>query len=281
MAEPSSLLRSWLASRAPAAGLEWLDAQCATLAAGGPDRQFCMAISAAGRHVGRGRLAVSEKTAHAARPGWRPQGWTCDQAARAMLAVSLSRDDAGAYVATLDRCFQNADLGEQEALYKALPLLPHPESHVARCTEGIRTNIAAVFCAVAHRNPYPKESLSKEAWNQMVLKALFVGVALDPIDGLDERANPALMRMLCDYAHERWSAGRPVSAELWRCVGPHADEGALGDLERALTDDDERARRAATLALRACPAPASDRARELLERHPVTLPDNTGWSDLA
>ena len=141
--------------------------------------------------------------------------------------------------------------------------------------------MTAVFCAVAHQNPYPKEQLPESAWNQMVLKALFVGVALDPIDGLDERANRALMRMLCEYAHERWSAGRAVSPELWRCVGPHADDSALGDLERVLEGDDERSRRAATLALRACPAPESKRARELLERHPVTLADSAGWSDLA
>ena len=45
----------------------------------------------------------------------------------------------------------------------------------------------------------------------MVLKALFVESTLHPIQGLDARANEALAHMLCDYAHERWAAGRPVS----------------------------------------------------------------------
>ena len=68
----------------------------------------------------------------------------------------------------------------------------------------------------------------------MVLKALFVGSALRPIQGLDARANPPLARMLSDYAHERWAAGRPVSPELWRCVGRFADAAALADLQRVL-----------------------------------------------
>ena len=113
----------------------------------------------------------------------------------------------------------------------------------------------AVFEAVAHRNPYPSEQFAENRWNHMVLKALFVGSTLHPIQGLDERANPPLARMLCDYAHERWAAGRPVSPELWRCVGPHADAEALADLQRVLATGDASERKAAALALAACPDP--------------------------
>ncbi len=59
--------------------------------------------------------------------------------------------------------------------------------------------------------------------------------------------------MLCDYAHERWAAGRPVSPELWRCVGPHADAAALDDLQRVLETGSGHERAAAALALRSCP----------------------------
>jgi hypothetical protein len=123
----------------------------------------------------------------------------------------------------------------------------------------------AVFEAVAHRSPNPKEQFAQNRWNHMVLKALFVGSPLHPIQGLDARANPPLARMLCDYAHERWAAGRPVSPELWRCVGPYADAEALGDLQRVLATGDAAERNAAALALAACPAA---KAKELLGQAP-------------
>ena len=123
---------------------------------------------------------------------------------------------------------RTADVAEAIAFYRGLPLYPDPERLEAQAAEGTRTNMRAVFEAVAHRSPYPKEQFAENRWNHMVLKALFVGSALHPIQGLEERANPTLARMLCDYAHERWAAGRPVSPELWRCVGPHADAEALG-----------------------------------------------------
>jgi hypothetical protein len=123
----------------------------------------------------------------------------------------------------------------------------------------------AVFEAVAHRNPFPKEQFAENRWNHMVLKALFVGSTLHPIQGLDERANPPLARMLSDYAHERWAAGRPVSPELWRCVGPHADAEALADLQRVLATGSTVERQAAALALHACP---DAKAKELLAAAP-------------
>jgi hypothetical protein len=98
-----------------------------------------------------------------------------------------------------------------------------------------------------------------------VLKALFIGSKLDPIQGLDERANPDLAAMLIDYAHERWAAGRPVSPELWRCVGPFADERALDALAHVLDTGQPQEQLAGGLALRACLHP---RAHDIRARHP-------------
>ena len=178
-----------------------------------------------------------------------------------LLAASA---DADVFVRRLDQLCATADVDELVAFYRGLPLYPDPPRLRLRAAEGLRTNMPVVFEAVAHRNPYPAEQLSEEAWNQMVLKALFVGSTLDPIVGLDARANARLARMLGDYAHERWAAGRPVSPELWRCVGPFASGPLLADLARVLESGAPPERAAAVLALRSAPDP---QARVLLDRH--------------
>jgi len=164
--------------------------------------------------------------------------------------LALPAGDAENYSRSLDRLFADADEGELVTLYQALPLLPHPATHRARTAEGIRTNMKTVFDAIAVDNPYPSEMLEEPAWNQLVLKCLFVGTRLDGVQGLDDRANPTLARMLCDFAHERWSAGRPVPPELWRSVGPHADGSMLADLERVLATGTDLERAAVALAAR-------------------------------
>jgi hypothetical protein len=275
-------LLDWLERRLPPDAVAWLRDCCGEVAAGAPDRRLFLGFSAASRHTGRDALDLNEDElaeAHGLREGWNPRAWTAEQAGRVALLLHLPADDRERYLKTLDRLFGAADLGELVALYKALPLLAYPDAHRARCAEGVRTNMTDVFTAVVHHNPYPAEQLDEVAWHQVVLKALFVGVALDPIVGLDRRATPELARMLCDYAHERWSAHRPVSPELWRCVGPHADDAALADLERVLRDErDLASQRAATLALRTCPRPE---AAALLAKHPVEMPDRFDWSQLA
>ncbi len=165
----------------------------------------------------------------------------------------------------LKQLFTTADVGELVALYQSLPLLPDPEQHLAQATEGIRSNMTAVFNAVALCNPYPTDYFDEPAWNQMVLKAVFVGSPLHLIWGLESRANPELARMLIDYAHERWAAKRSVTPELWRPVGPFADELISVDLEKVLNEADVVQQQAAALACFQSPSP---QAQALLARYP-------------
>ncbi len=189
------------------------------------------------------------------RPGWDPRRWTVDQAARVAVLVSLPTDDPDALRATVDDLATHADLQELVALYLALPLLPLAELWRDRASEGLRSNMRAVFDAVALDNPYPSEHLDEGRWNQLVLKACFVGAPCHRIVGLDARANAELTRMLVQYAAERWAAQRPIPPGLWRSVGQCADAAALTALTRALSDADPRTQSAATLALQSCRHP--------------------------
>jgi len=263
---PKDLLSIWLHRQLAGPARAWLDATLEKLDGGG-DKDLYIALGFAPRKLGRDDLTLGGDDlaqADAARPGWDPRFWSVDQAARVLFLLHAGGTGERFAERFVQLC-RTADVAEAIAFYRGLPLYPAPELLEAQAAEGTRTNMKAVFEAVAHRSPYPKEQFAENRWNHMVLKALFVGSALHPIQGLDERANPALARMLCDYAHERWAAGRPVSPELWRCVGPYADAEALGDLQRVLASGDTAEREAAALALAACPDP---KAKERLAAAP-------------
>lgn len=265
---PVALLNDWLARRLDEASLAWLTERISRVRAQADgDRELYLAVGLAPRKLGKADLhldAAELAAADALRPGWWPGGWTVDQAARVLLLLSAP-GDAGRLADRLEQLCITSDVGEAMALYRGLPLYPEPERYVARAAEGLRTNMKGVFESVAHHNPYPSRHLPEGPWNQMVLKAIFIGTRLDPMVGLDARANERLRDMLVDYAHERWAAGRDVYPELWRCVGPVADDGALDDLHKALTDGAEVERQAVALALAACPAA---RAGEILGAAP-------------
>jgi len=281
---PVALLGQWLATRLPAEATAWLAGGIDRMRASGADRDLYLLFSLASRKVGTKALALTAAELAAAsscRPGWDPCEWTLDQATRVYLLLASTTDGAETS-RRLDRLCSAADIWELVALYRGLPLYPGAPLHVLRAAEGVRSNMRVVFEAVAHRNPYPAEQFGEPAWNQMVLKALFVGSRLHPIVGLDARRNALLARMLCDYAHERWAASRPVSPELWRCVGPFASGALLDDFRRLLERGSAVEQQAAALALLDASDPAATR---LLESRPALALDarsgNLDWEKLA
>ena len=243
-----ALLREWVIARAGDQAA-WVEDSLADLAAGGPERKLHMFLGFAPRKLGKADLGLSASelaAADKAHSGWDPSGWSVDGAARVLGLLVYKGNRAFADIFKDLR--RTSDVGEMIALYRGLPLYPEPESLFFEVGEGLRSNLKPVFEAIAHNNPYPRDQFDEHRWNHMVLKALFIGATLGPITGLDERANPELARILRDYAHERWAADRSVSPELWRCVGPFDEPGALEDLERALKGGG-LGRKGATLAL--------------------------------
>lgn len=272
----ADILDQWLSARLTAEQSAWFRDRCQAVLQGDKKALF-LAFGLVARKLSKADLALSStelEQAKSTRTGWNPSAWTIEQAARTRLLLSFPAPEATAYVAVLDQLFAAGEMHELVALYQSLPLLPHQPAHALRCAEGIRTNIKAVFQAIAHHNPFPSEQLSDDQWNQLVLKCLFVGVTLDPVIGLDARANAPLAKMLTDFAHERWAAGRPVSPELWRCVGPFANDAMLADLQRVLTTGNEMERQGAALALSRSPQP---QAKSLLANSGFDL-TSTNWT---
>lgn len=277
------LLRAWLNERLENAAAAWLAEQEARLAGERGDTALAIAFGLVPRRLGRGMLELSAEQAAAAErciPGWMPGRWSLAEAGRILLLSGLPGTDP-AFAPRFRALCQTADVAEAIALYRGLPLYPEPASLEPQVGEGLRSNMRAVFEAIAHHNPYPRRYFDTHRWNHMVLKALFIGSRLAPIQGLDERANGELARILRDFAHERWAAGRTVPFEIWRCVGPYAEGEALADLERVLATGSPVERQAAALALAASPDPA---AADLLARVPELAADITsgrlGWAML-
>ena len=266
------LLQEWLLKRLDDTNRNWLLGQTAKLASDHGDQSLHIAFGLVPRWLGKASLNPSaEESAAAARcvEGWTPRDWSIADAGRVVLLSGLPGKDPD-FAPRFRALCQTAEVAEAISLYRGLPLYPEPASLEPQVGEGLRSNMRSVFEAIAHNNPYPKHIFDTHRWNHMVLKALFVNSSLWPIQGLDERANEELARIMLDFAHERWAAGREIPYEIWRCVGPFAHGAALEDLERAISSGAPAQRQAAALALAASPDPG---AADLLNRNPALSAD--------
>ena len=279
----STLLREWLGRRTNAPALAWFDAQLALCHSLGHDAEFEMTWGLIPRRMGKASLALTAADvalATQAVPGWHPEYWGVNDAARIVLLSGMP--GSGKPFATRFRSLcQTADAAELVTLYRGLPLYPDASALLDTVGDGLRSNMRDVFEAIVHHNPFPQLHFDEHRWNHMVVKALFVGSALAPIEGLDERANPALARIICDFAQERRAAGRPMPHEMWRCVGPFASGSALDLLEAVLETGTPIEKRAAALALAACPdTRAAQRLAAAADQHSEISTGRLTWATL-
>lgn len=233
----SNLLKRWVIAQAPEEA-EWVTTSLKAIQDGVPERDLHIFLGLAPRKLGKADLVLTDAdlaAADAAHKGWNPRGWSIDGAARVVALLNTSGNRP--FSERFKDLRRTADVAEMIALYRGLPLYPEPAALDFEVGEALRSHIRAVFEAVAHHNPYPRDHFDEHRWNHMILKALFIDSTLSPIVGLTERANPELARILVDYAHERWAAGRPVTPELWIPVKPFSNDPAIaGQLTKAIND---------------------------------------------
>jgi hypothetical protein len=183
----------------------------------------------AGRKVGRAPLDpdADPEDVHAT---------TIDDAARTLLLVALG----DAVHDELDDLYRFGDAAERRGLLRALPHLPVGEGAMAIVDDAIRTNDTRLVAAAL--GPYATEHLDDAAYDQAVLKCVFIGVPIAPLHGLPRRATPETARMLAAFVHERVAAGRDIPAEVWDVIDRHppAEELAAIEAERASEYADRR-----------------------------------------
>jgi len=201
---PASLA-SYAVADASAGSRAWLDEALSDATALVDLRRLRIAFARAGRLFDDAPLLAEGA----------PVGWTRRDAVRAALldaALALAR--ASDAVGLVDALLRRGEIGEQESVLRALPILADPARFVALAIDACRTNAASVFAAVACDNPYPARHFPQHAFNQLVLKAIFLGLPVIRVVGLAERATPELARMVAAYASERRAAGRPVPEDV-------------------------------------------------------------------
>ncbi len=231
--------------------MEWLVKECAAQRADFVQRSFYYAFSGVSRRFDKkGALQLRDGDADdlsAEVTGFTVEAWDQFRLGRVVLLLVLAEQDEEIFIETLEKLLGTADLREQAAIYSALPLLPRGEKLVELAQDGLRSNIVDVFDSVALGNAFPAEHFSDEAWNQMVLKALFISRPLYKIIGIDARANLKLVESMSDLAHERWAAGRWVSPELWRSCQNFITDQIGEDLQRLIDSEQPGQREAVAL----------------------------------
>jgi len=114
--------------------------------------------------------------------------------------------------------FYKGDNRERAAVLRSLYLLPQPESFLMLAIDATRTNVISIFEAIACDNPFPAHYFPQLNFNQMVIRALSLSIALDRVTGWCERNNDEMVRMCRDYVSERTRAGRKIPADTQRII---------------------------------------------------------------
>lgn len=258
----SNRIHAIITAHATPQALNWLQQQLQLLQETKTTQRFNITFTAMPRFTGK---QVIPDTYIPEANNFFIYGYTLDRLARIWWLLQLPSEDRSRYVAAIEDLFSAADMNEQITLYGALPLLAYPEEWKLRTAEGVRSNIGGVLEAIMVHNPYPAKYLDEPAWNQLVMKAIFVDKPVHLITGLDERANPALAQILRDYAHERWAAGRKINPMLWRLIAPFIDNEIMPDINRIWASDQIVDKEAAALA---CAQTGFAPAKALLQQSP-------------
>ena len=150
--------------------------------------------------------------------------WTSAETARLILLMTTIECNPAQAEGIITAYYRMGDESERMALIRGLVFFAPAEFLTVIALDIGRTNNLEVLAALSLDNPYPACFFSEEQFNQMVLKALFLGLAIERIEGLAKRANPDLARMGENYVVEREEAGRSVPVDIWLAIGPCASE---------------------------------------------------------
>jgi len=242
---------------------QWLDEKIETIVTEEAVRSFFLTYTLLAEKVHSTQVLIEEETEIDLY--FDKQQVNTLEIARIYYLNSILAAKPDVFIPHVSKIIQVADSSELETFLKYLIFLPKPESFKMVAVDALRTNIASVFDALALHNPYPAQYFDDKQWNQMFLKAAFMQRPLEQIKAVDERANADLARIISDYAHERWAAGRDINPYFWRPVSGFINEVLLQDMQRLFMSEDLAVQKAAALC---CHHSSNEEAKKLLANNP-------------
>ncbi len=223
MSQPESSYLDLVRRRCAPQARTWWDSVLDTEAASASRSELSKAYSKAVRTLGSDRLEFAQQeidSENAARFLAFQERPLHEFGRAALLLFALELLPADEHVEFVDNLFMYGDSREQEALLRALSILPDQGRFLLTAVEACRANVQTVFEAIACENSYPGCYFPESNFNQMVLKAIYTGVSLRRILGLPDRITPTLKGMASDHIKERTAAGRPVHEDIALIINP-------------------------------------------------------------
>jgi hypothetical protein len=150
---------------------------------------------------------------------------------------------------SVPKLYRAGDETERVSMTRALPLFDNGPALKPVALETGRINSVALYSALALGNPYPAAHYTDHEFNQIILKSLFMGLPIERVVGLAERANRELSRMCENYYDERTAAGRSVPSDIWLAMGPFASHRGKQLMRDHLRHEDARHRHYAEVAI--------------------------------
>jgi hypothetical protein len=146
MTPPADLLVAWIVRQTSLEAIAWFNAKRADLAIDSSPRAFASIFGSVVRRMGKGALALDASdlaAAEKARPRWRPNGLTGDQAARIVLLLDAART-AERFAERVEGLAASADLANWSRSARAchsIPILTHlcrsqPKGCAPQCAQS-------------------------------------------------------------------------------------------------------------------------------------------------
>lgn len=223
----------------PPEQVAWLEQACACVtSADDPAMELTIHSAMAHRKLGDGQLPAPSPAIATACGELDPSAWPFSDVARTILILAAIGARPTCRKELVTTLFRRGDEAERAGIARALALLDSTNELKALILETGRANSRRLIGAVTLRNPYPAAHYTDAEFNQLVLKALFVGLPINQVMGLEHRANGELSRMCEDYYDERTAAHRSVPPDIWLALAPHASPRGEALLVAHLANDD-------------------------------------------